>query len=47
MGNFDRSAADFGQSAIPPDPKGISPRIPGKDRVSPYRTGFICPFFDT
>jgi hypothetical protein len=44
-GNFERSAADFGRSPMPPDPDRGFTLDPGKDQVSPYRTGFICPFF--
>ena len=45
-GNFDRSAADFGQSAMPPDPEMVFTHDPGNGQVSPYGTGFICPFFE-
>jgi hypothetical protein len=45
-GNFDRSAADIEQFAMSPDPETVFTQDPGNGQVSPYETGFICPFFE-
>jgi hypothetical protein len=45
-GDFDRSTADFGQSATPPDPETVFTHYPEKGPVSPFGAGFTCPFFE-
>ena len=45
-GNFDRSAADLSQPATSPDTETVFTHDPGNGQVSPFGTGFICPFFE-